>query len=69
MQFKDTGLVARLSEGLRCVQGAEVGNIKIPSFVWLRYNGGVLALGNSPRKSHKSIPGFSLLPPELVGIS
>lgn len=58
MQFKDTGLVAWLSEGLRCVQGAEVGNIKIPSFVWLRYNGGVLALRNSPENLTNPYQGF-----------
>ena len=67
--FKYARLVAQLSKGLRGVQGPEVGNVKIPSFVWLPLNSGVLALSNSYRKSYVSIPGFSLLPAELVGIS
>lgn len=69
VQVKYTSLLARLSKALKCLRGPKVGNVKIPSFVWLHFNGGVLALSNSPRTSHKSIPGFTLLPPELVGIS
>lgn len=36
-QFKYTRLVAQLSKGLRCVQAAEVGNIKFVYIVALQW--------------------------------